>query len=133
MKRAAKYANGWLPYMFTPEQLHASIETIQRYGAEFGRDMSTFTPGIFIFTAVHADGDTGRQMCIDMLSRQYNQDFTRLVPRYALAGTPADCRQRLQAYVDAGARMIILAPGCADDYADENISLIAREVIPAFR
>ena len=133
MKRAAQYANGWLPYMFTPEQLHASLETIRGYGEEFGRDMSAFTPGVFIFTSAHSNGDTGRQMCIDMLSRQYNQDFTRLVPRYALAGSPADCRKRLQEYVDAGAEMVILAPGCAEDYADENIRLIAEEVIPEFR
>ena len=133
MKRAAKYANGWLPYMFTPEQLHASIETIKRYGAEYGRDMSNFTPGVYIFTAVHANGDTGRQMCIDMLSHQYAQDFTRLVPRYALAGTPEDCRKRLREYVDAGAKMVILAPGCAEDYADENLRLIAEEVMAEFR
>ncbi len=133
MKRTAKYANGWLPYMFTPEQLHASIETIHRYGAEYGRDMSTFTPGVFIFSSVHANGDTGRQRCIEMLSRQYNQDFTKLVPRYALSGTPEDCRKRLQEYIDAGAKMVILAPGCAEEYADDNISLLAREVIPEFR
>ena len=133
MKRAAQYANGWLPYMFTPEQLHASIETIRGYGEEFGRDMSAFTPGLFIFTSVHPNGDAGRQMCIDMLSRQYNQDFTRLVPRYALAGSPADCRKRLQEYIDAGAEMIILAPGCGEDYADENIRLIAEEAMPEFR
>jgi probable F420-dependent oxidoreductase len=133
MQRAATYADGWLPYMFTPEQLHASIATIKRYGEENGRDMSTFTPGIFVFTVAHANGDTGRQMCIDMLSRQYAQDFTKLVPRYALAGTPEDCRQRLQEYIDAGAEMVILAPGCAEAYADENISLVANEVIPAFR
>jgi alkanesulfonate monooxygenase SsuD/methylene tetrahydromethanopterin reductase-like flavin-dependent oxidoreductase (luciferase family) len=72
-------------------------------------------------------------MCIDMLSRQYNQDFTKLVPRYALAGTPEDCRKRLQEYIDAGAKMVILAPGCAEAYADENISLVAKEVVPAFR
>jgi alkanesulfonate monooxygenase SsuD/methylene tetrahydromethanopterin reductase-like flavin-dependent oxidoreductase (luciferase family) len=68
-----------------------------------------------------------------MLSRQYNQDFTKLVPRYALTGTPADCRKRLQEYIDAGAKMVILAPGCAEEYADENIGLVAQEVIPAFR
>ena len=133
MQRAAKYANGWLPYMFTPEQLHASIETIKHYGEAFDRDMNTFTPGVFIFTSAHPNGDTGRQMCIDMLSRQYNQDFTKLVPRYALAGTPEDYRKRLQEYIDAGAKMVILAPGCAEAHADENISLVAKEVIPAFR
>ncbi len=133
MKRTAKYANGWLPYMFTPEQLHASIETIQRYGEEYGRDMSDFTPGVFIFTSAHANGDTGRQLCIDMLSRQYNQDFTKLVPRYALAGTPEDCRKRLQEYIDAGAKMVILAAGCPEEYADENLRLMAKEVMPEFR
>ncbi len=133
MKRTAKYANGWLPYMFTPEQLHESIETIKRYGNEYGRDMSDFTPGVFIFTSAHANGDTGRQMCIDMLSRQYNQDFTKLVPRYALAGTPEDCRKRLQEYVDAGAQTVILAAGCPEEHADANLELVAKEVIPEFR
>lgn len=133
MKRTAKYANGWLPYMFTPEQLHASIETIKRYGEEYGRDMSDFTPGVFIFTSAHTNGDTGRQLCIDQLSRQYNQDFTKLVPRYALAGTPEDCRKRLQEYVDAGARTVILAAGCPEEYADDNLQLVAKEVIPEFR
>src|SRR5713226_2507580 len=27
MRRAARYANGWLPYMYTPQQLKESIET----------------------------------------------------------------------------------------------------------
>ena len=59
MKRAARYANGWLPYMYTPEQLHDSIETITRYREEFGRDMADFNPGVFIFTTVHRDGRQG--------------------------------------------------------------------------
>src|SRR5215510_4263594 len=40
MKRTAKYADGWLPYMYTPQQLHDSVETIHKCGKEFGRDMS---------------------------------------------------------------------------------------------
>ena len=56
------------------------------------------------------------------------------MPRYALAGTPEECRKRLQEYVDAGARTIILpaAAGPAD-YNDDNLAMIAQEVIPAFR
>jgi probable F420-dependent oxidoreductase len=133
MRRAARFANGWLPYMFTPEQLHDSIESIRGYAAEYGRDLSDFTPGLFIFTTVHRDGAKAREMCAAKLGRQYNQDFTKLVPRYALAGTPEECQKRLQEYIDAGARTIILPAAGPDEYADDNLALIAQEVIPAFR
>ena len=133
MKRAARYANGWLPYMYTPEQLHDSLETINGYRREFGRESIDFNPGVFIFTTVHRDGDKARQMCNDKLSIQYAQDFTKLVPRYALAGTPEECRKRLQEYIDAGARTIILPAAGPSEYNDENLAMIAREVIPAFR
>jgi probable F420-dependent oxidoreductase len=133
MRRTARYANGWLPYMYTPEQLHDSLQTINRLGQEYGRDMSTFTPGVYIFTAAHANGDTGRQMVAERLGRQYAQDFSTLAAKYTLSGTPEECRKRLQEYIDAGARMVILSSACPDDYLDENIRLIAQEIIPAFR
>ena len=39
MRRTATYADGWLPYMYTPEQLHDSIEKIKAYRKEAGRDV----------------------------------------------------------------------------------------------
>jgi len=133
MKRTAQYADGWLPYMYTPQQLHDSIETIHKSGKEFGRDMSKFTPGVFIFASVHADGDKARQMCTEKLSKQYNQDFSKLIGKYALAGTPEECQKRLKEYIDAGARMIVLPSACSQDYVDDNTRMIAKEVIPVFR
>ena len=133
MKRTAKYANGWLPYMYTPEQLHSSIETINKLRKEYGRESAPFTPGVFIFAAVHANKETGRQMASDKLSKQYNQDFSKLIDKYALAGTPEDCQKRLKEYVDAGAQMIVLPSACRPDYVDENTRFLAKEVIPAFR
>lgn len=133
MKRTAKYADGWLPYMYTPEQLHESIESINTFGKEFGRDMSAFTPGVFVFASVHQDGDKARQMCSEKLSKQYNQDFSKLIGKYALAGTPEECQKRLKEYVDAGAKMVVLPSACPQDYVDENTRMLAKDVIPAFR
>lgn len=133
MKRTAKYADGWIPYMYTPQQLHDSIEAIYRFAKEYGRDVSTFTPGLFIFATVHANGDEARRMSAEKLGKQYNQDFSKLVGKYALAGTPAECQKRLQEYIDAGARMVILPSACWPEYTDENTRLLAKEVIPAFR
>ena len=133
MRRTAKYADGWLPYMYTPDQLHDSIETINKLGKEYGRDISSFVPGVFVFASVHANGDKARQMCSDKLSKQYNQDFSKLISKYALAGTPEECQKRLKEYVDAGARTVVLPSACAADYVDANTELLAKEVMPAFR
>ena len=75
MKRTAKYADGWLPYMYTPEQLHDSIEKIKRLRTEYGRDVESFNPGVFIFTATHADGEKGREMAASRLGKQYGPGF----------------------------------------------------------
>lgn len=133
MKRTAKYANGWIPYMYTPEQLHESLTSINRFRKEYGRESVPFTPGLFIFTAVHADRETARQMANEKLSKQYNQDFTKLIDKYALAGTPEDCRKRLKEYIDAGATMVVTTSACPLNYVDENTRMIAKEIMPAFR
>ncbi|MEC7807424.1 MAG: LLM class flavin-dependent oxidoreductase [Pseudomonadota bacterium] len=133
MRRAAKYADGWLPYMYTPEHLAESIEKIKVYGEEAGRDMSNFTFGMYIFSAVHESKDTGIKYAADRLSVQYNQDFSKRVHRYALAGDPQTCKVRLKDYVDAGATTILVSSACPQEYIDQNLELLAKEVIPAFR
>ena len=133
MKRAARCANGWIPYMYTPQQLKESLDTIARLGKEYGRDMSTFTPGLFIFSAVHANSDEARQMAAERLGRNYAQDFSKLVNRYALAGTPEECQKRLKEYLDVGAQTVIFPLACRPEYVSENLRLLAHEVIPAFR
>lgn len=129
MRRAARFGDGWLPYLYTPEQLAESIAKIKQFGEEFGRDLSHFTPGIFLFTAAHEDQATGFKMANDKLSVQYSQDFSKLVDKYTLAGSPDRCRTRLQEYLDAGARFVFLSTACPDDYIDQNLALIAADIV----
>jgi alkanesulfonate monooxygenase SsuD/methylene tetrahydromethanopterin reductase-like flavin-dependent oxidoreductase (luciferase family) len=95
--------------------------------------MSTFTPGLFIFSAVYANGDEARQMAAERLGRNYAQDFSKLVNRYALAGTPEECQKRLKEYLDAGAQTVLFPLACRPEHVAENLRLLANEVIPAFR
>ena len=85
------------------------------------------------FSGVHEDRETGVKYASDRLSKQYAQDFSQLVHRYALAGNPDSCQTRLQEYVEAGASMVFVSSACPDDYLDQNIKMIAKDVIPAFR
>ncbi len=130
MRRCARYGTGWLPYMYTPEKLAGSLTTIGNLAGEVGR--SSPRPGLFIFFAVHEDRDVAIKMAADRLSVQYNQDFSKLVHKYALAGNPDDCIARLREYVDAGARTIILNSACPSAYTTENERMLARTVLPTF-
>ena len=133
MRRAALYADGWLPYMYTPEMLHESLEEIHRFGKDAGRDMSKFRPGLFIFASVYPDRDEAREQAARALGKNYAQDFSKIAGRYALYGNPEDCRKRLKEYVDAGARTVMISWACRHEDIDMNMKLIAEEVAPAFR
>ncbi|MBT6276057.1 MAG: LLM class flavin-dependent oxidoreductase [Chromatiales bacterium] len=132
MRRCARYGTGWLPYMYTPERLAQSLDSIGSMAADAGRD-GQVEPGMFIFFAVHEDAKVGVQMAVDKLSTQYNQDFSKLVGRYAIAGSPEQCIARMREYIDAGARTIILSSVCPPDYVEENERFLAEQVLPVFR
>ncbi len=133
MRRAARYADGWLPYMYTPEQLAESVSAIRAHAADAGRDPDSVRCGLYIFTAVHEDNDRAVAMAAERLGTQYAQDFSQLVHKYALAGDPDRCAARLREYVDAGASFLFTSTACPDDYIDTNLGLIASELMPRFR
>ena len=132
MARAATYADGWLPYMYTPEMLHESIEKIAQFGKEAGRDISGFRNGLFIFASVYPDRDEAREQAARALGKNYAQDFSKIAGRYALYGNPEDCRKRLKEYVDAGARTIAISWACRQQDIEANMRLIAEEVARNF-
>ncbi len=133
MRRAARLAEGWLPYMYTPEMLAESMVKIAAFTEEAARPAGTVKGGLFIFTCVHEDREQALELANQQLSKQYNQDFSKLVEKYTIAGSPEDCIARLREYIDAGARTIMFSQGCPPHYAPENTRLIAERIIPAFR
>ena len=75
---------------------------------------------------MHEDRERAIEMATERLSTQYNQDFSKLVSKYALAGDPDDCVARLRQYVEAGARTIVLNSACTSDYVPRNEELLAE-------
>lgn len=133
MKRAARYADGWMPYMYTPEMLAESMDKVATFTEEAGRPEGSVEGGLYIFTCVHKNREKALDLANQQLSKQYNQDFSKLVQKYTIAGSPEDCIARVQEYIDAGAKTIIFSQGCPPDYVDENSVAIAEGILPAFR
>ncbi len=127
MRRAARYGDSWMPYMYTPEMVAGSAETVRR---EAGRPVRS---ALLIFFCVHRDGQVARAMAVERLSRQYHQNFDRLVDRYTLAGTPQQVVSQARRFLDAGVTALMVASACPASYVDDNLALFAAEVLPALR
>ena len=126
MRRAARFGDGWLPYMYTPEMLADSMSTI----ASMRERGDAVRAGLFIWGCVHEDADVARTMAIESLSKTYAQDFSRLVGKYAFAGTPDDVVARLRQFADAGAGTVIVSFACPRADLDATRRLFADEVLP---
>ena len=131
-KRTARYGDGWLPYMYTPERLAQSIEAIAGY-REVEGNPTPVESGMFVFFCCHPDNDTAVEYAAERLSKQYAQDFSQLVHKFAIAGDPDRCVARLREYIDAGARTVVLSAASPMHYIEESERFMAAEVLPRIR
>jgi alkanesulfonate monooxygenase SsuD/methylene tetrahydromethanopterin reductase-like flavin-dependent oxidoreductase (luciferase family) len=129
MRRAARYADMWMPYMVTPEETARGRSTVQRLAREHGRQADQVTTGVYLFTVVSDDGARAQQQAVDFTSRRYKQDFRPLAHKF-LVGPPDRVIARMSEYVAAGASTFILELACsASEYA-QQMERIAREILP---
>jgi alkanesulfonate monooxygenase SsuD/methylene tetrahydromethanopterin reductase-like flavin-dependent oxidoreductase (luciferase family) len=94
-----------------------------------GRDLAGFEWLLFLYCSVRRDGDAARDDVAAFLGGAYGDKPRAMLGRIAPAGTPEEVAARLQPYVDAGARHIIISPAAHRDTL-EIVELAAREVLP---
>lgn len=134
IRRAARLGDGYMPYLLTPTQYTAALTQLQAYAIAAGRQPDRLRHALYQFTYVADTHETAFQRANTHLSTNYHQPFDRLVDRYCVVGPPEACVARLQAYIEAGARDLILVPTTADS-ADfvQQIQRLARDVLPPLR
>jgi probable F420-dependent oxidoreductase len=131
MRRAGRYGDVWLPYMFTPEQLAASLRTVGRHAEDAGRPPDAVEGAVFLWAAVDDDHDTARRAVVDTVGRVYAQDFSTM-ERYLLFGTPDTAAARVREYLDAGARSVVISPATPlDDHRLDLFSDLRTRLVAA--
>jgi probable F420-dependent oxidoreductase len=134
LRRAARLGDGYMPYLFTPDQYANALDKIQAYARDAGRHLESFQATLYQFIYVADTYADAFHQANTRLSTNYNQPFDKLIDRYCVVGTPEACTARLQAYIDAGMRQLILVPttaGAADFV--QQAQRLARDVLPHFR
>jgi alkanesulfonate monooxygenase SsuD/methylene tetrahydromethanopterin reductase-like flavin-dependent oxidoreductase (luciferase family) len=84
---------------------------------------------LFLYCSVRRDGEQARGDVGSFLGAAYGDKPRAMLDRIAPSGTPQEVAARLQPYVDAGARHIIISPAAHRDTL-EIVELAAREVLP---
>jgi probable F420-dependent oxidoreductase len=134
IRRAARLADGWLPYMVSTRQYADGLAELDRQARRSGREPESFHRIVVLFAHVDEDGEHARAQAIDHLSRRYGMPFERHhVERLCVVGTPEECRARLAAYEEAGAEHVSLNPAVDESGFFEQIerlrSLGVREAV----
>jgi len=133
LRRTAHYASGWLGYLVSSHRLREAMHKIQAMAPTYGRHPADLQGGMLLFTAIAKDYETAKQMAIDNLSRRYNQPFEHLVDRYCALGTPDQCLEKIQAYIDAGMSNLAFSFTCPADQVTAQIEWCAAELLPRLR
>ena len=130
-RRAGRFANHWMPYLYTPEQMADSLAAVNRYAAEDGRT-DRVEGAIFCWGAVDRDPAVARRAAVETVSTTYKQDFEPLASRYLVFGTPAQVVDRLREYRDAGAQTVVFSAPPGEQFRS-HATLLAEEVMLALR
>jgi probable F420-dependent oxidoreductase len=129
MRRAARHGDGWLPYLVSPEAYARSVTTIRAEAEAMGRSLERFEWTLYTYCSIRPDGDDARRDVRSFLGAAYGDKPDEMLDRIAPSGTPDQVAARLQHYVDAGARHIVISPAAHGDTL-EIAQLAANEVLP---
>jgi probable F420-dependent oxidoreductase len=135
IERAARLGDGYMPYMFTPEQCALSMQQIREAAERHEQPLREgFRLSAFIYVSMHDDRDYARRLAIEDLGWRYNQPFDRLVEKFCVYGTPEQVREQLHEFEAAGVTDFVLAPVQEDGRERETVAQYADEILlPARR
>jgi len=126
LRRAVKYGNGWMGAGSSSSNAFVRESTmIRQFLDEAKRDPATFSYGKRVYLAVDNDKGRGEKRIREWFSKRYkNAD---LGPRVAIWGSAAECTEKIQAIVRAGAQHIVFNP-MFDEM--EHLETCVKEIMP---
>ena len=116
-----------------PGRYKQSVAKIEAAAAMAGRPLDGFTKAHLTFITVGKDRESAERAWVERLSTRYAQDFGPLAKKYGVIGTPAQCAEQLERFIEAGCSYFVLSPTCAAADEAEQIETYAAELFPKFR
>ncbi len=133
LARAGRQGDGWISYVVQPERYKQSLAKIEAAASAAGRSLEGFAKGHLTFITLGRDYESAERVWVDRLSKRYAQDFGPLAKKYGIIGTPSQCAEQLQRYIEAGCTYFVLDAICEAVDEAQQIETFAAEILPKFR
>jgi len=133
LARAGRQGDGWVSYVVQPERYKASLEKIRAAATEAGRALDGFVAAHLAFVTVGRDYETAERKWVERLSHRYAQDFGPLARKYGIIGTPAQCAETMERFIQGGCGYFLMNPICDLEDEQAQLEVIAADIMPRFR
>jgi alkanesulfonate monooxygenase SsuD/methylene tetrahydromethanopterin reductase-like flavin-dependent oxidoreductase (luciferase family) len=126
LKRAVNYGNGWMGAGSSSSNAFIRESgLIRQFLADTKRDPAAFSYGKRVYLCVDGNKERGEKRIREWFAKRYkNAD---LGPRVSIWGSAAECTEKIQELVRAGAQFIVFNP-MFDEM--EHLEICAKEIMP---
>lgn len=131
LRRVARLSDGWFASFVTPQEFAEGVAKITLFAKEYGRENEEIEAGSIVFCHVDPDGHKARRDFAAFFAGNPRRPPEMMLERSAV-GTPDECREMLQRYLDHGLTKYALWPACPPQHLLQQLAYYAQEIIPAF-
>ena len=130
-RRVARLGDGWMTTFKSPEDVQTSLAMIREYARQMGCELKPdFEVAIYHNINVDEDRDRAFVEAKRFLDSYYSVDYRQdMLKLWVAAGSPAQCVQSLQRYVEAGATTVLLRVAGYDQ--KRQFKRVTEEILPA--
>lgn len=128
-RRAGRLADGWLASSVTPGEVAMGIEAIRAHAHEVGREIPEDHYGVLIPYCFAPTGEEAERIAGPSIRRRPEialRDYCGL-------GPPHEVREKLRAYISAGASKFVMRPCGPKESLRAQVEALAKEIIPALQ
>jgi len=125
LRRTGRLGDGWLVSSVSAGEVAQGIGSIRRYAADAGRQVPEDHYGVLI-PFYFSDN---AERAVEIAGRAIRPRVDLPISEFTAFGTPDHVRERVRAYIDAGATKFIMRPCGPFDGWREQVGILAREVI----
>jgi probable F420-dependent oxidoreductase len=130
IRRAARHANVWFPYLVSAKQVAKGHRQLQAEVAAAGRPPGSVRTTAFCFLSIDRDEAKAKEVAAAHVGSIYKQDMSALADSLLVAGTPDGCIERLAEYAAAGSDGVVVSLVGSRDGWDDRVHLFAEDVLP---
>ena len=133
LRRAARYGDGFISARTPVEGYRQAQGKIKEYAKSYGRDPHDIQWACFLWTCLGDSKEQASKLAATEMEGSYGRSWDIRPENGFALGTPRDCMETIQQYIDLGVTHIALLPMCSSDQILDQYEVLAKEVIPHFR